>query len=208
MVPRALVEGVRNSSKSVYSSDSQLLLSKPSVSGAYLRSTQEKQLIGYQIYCFQYVATEIFLISVQLYYFQYSTWYVAADVFSFFGLSCAVSSTTTVCSRFVFFSCHRIISHDTIYVEQKESIGGHRFESVHPTDSVVFRTCQQVVSSLFRQSQSFFFDRFCVDRFYEQILSTRQGLQDNNPDPTVKDKIHCFWVILFNYYCSYRYGFK
>ena len=38
MVPRALFGGVRNTSKSVYSSDSQLLLSRPSGSGAYLRS--------------------------------------------------------------------------------------------------------------------------------------------------------------------------
>ena len=35
MVPRALFGGVWNTSKSVYSSGSQLLLSRPSVSGAY-----------------------------------------------------------------------------------------------------------------------------------------------------------------------------
>ena len=49
MVPRALFGGVRNTSKSVYSSDSQLLLSRPSVSGAYLRRTQEKQLPGTRV---------------------------------------------------------------------------------------------------------------------------------------------------------------
>ena len=37
MVPRALFGGVWNTSKSVYSSGSQLLLSRPSVSGAYLK---------------------------------------------------------------------------------------------------------------------------------------------------------------------------
>ena len=88
MVPRAVFGGVRNTSKSVYSSDSQLLLSRPSVSGAYLRSVQEKQLLGYQFYCFQYVAAVFFIYRYQLYYFQY----VAADVFSFFGHSCIVSS--------------------------------------------------------------------------------------------------------------------
>ena len=77
MVPRALFGGVRiKSQKSVYSSDSQLLLSRPSVSGAYLRSTQ-KQLLGYQVYCFQYVAAVAF----------------------FFFFSCTVSSK----SQFFFF---------------------------------------------------------------------------------------------------------
>ena len=88
-----------------------------------------------------------------------------------YGLSCSVSS------MFFFLSCHRIISHDRIYVEQKESIGGQILSnakticySVHATDSVVFRICQLVVSSLFGQSQSFIFDRFCrqilMNRFY------------------------------------------
>ena len=91
MVPRALLWGVRNTSRSVYSSDSQLLLSRRSVSGSYVRSTQEKQLLGYQFYCFQHAAGSscIFFISVSAVLFQY----VAADVFSVFGLSCtAVSS--------------------------------------------------------------------------------------------------------------------
>ena len=113
MAPCAVFGGVRNTSKSVYSSDSQLLLSRPSVSGAYLRSTQEKQLLGYQFYCFQYVAAVFFNIRYQLYYFQY----VAADVF-FFCHSCTVSSMQQV---FFFCSCHRTISHDRIYAEQKES---------------------------------------------------------------------------------------
>ena len=91
MAPCAFFGGVRNTSKSVYSSDSQLLLSRPSVGGAYLRSTQEKQLLGYQFYCFQYVAAVFFNIRYQLYYFQY----VAADVF-FFCHSCTVSSMQQV----------------------------------------------------------------------------------------------------------------
>ena len=62
IVPRALFGGVRNASKSVYSSDSQLLLSRPSVSGAYLRSTQEKQLLRYRFYCcFQCIAAVLFI---------------------------------------------------------------------------------------------------------------------------------------------------
>ena len=36
--------GVENTPKSVYSSDSQLLLSRPSVSGAYLRNTEESSI--------------------------------------------------------------------------------------------------------------------------------------------------------------------
>ena len=60
MVPRALFGSVENISKSVDSVDSQLLLSRPSVTGAYFRNTQEKQLLGYQLYCFQYVATAVF----------------------------------------------------------------------------------------------------------------------------------------------------
>ena len=65
MVPGVLfgASGIHQT-KSVYSSDSQLLLSRPSVSGAYLRSTQEKQLLGYQ--------------------------YVAAG-FSNIGISCTIS---------------------------------------------------------------------------------------------------------------------
>ena len=42
MVPRALFGGVWNTSKSVYSSGSQLLLSRPSVSGAYLKKYTRK----------------------------------------------------------------------------------------------------------------------------------------------------------------------
>ena len=38
LVPRALFGGIRNTSKSVYSSDSQLLLSRPSVSGTDLKN--------------------------------------------------------------------------------------------------------------------------------------------------------------------------
>ena len=48
-----------------------MMLSRPSVSGAYLRNTPEKQLLGYQLYGFQYVA---------------------AVVFFFIGISCTVSS--------------------------------------------------------------------------------------------------------------------
>ena len=42
MVPLALFRGVWNTSKSVYSSDSQLLLSRPSVNGAYLKKYTRK----------------------------------------------------------------------------------------------------------------------------------------------------------------------
>ena len=42
MVPRALFGGIWNTSKSVYSSGSQLLLSRPSVSGAYLKKYTRK----------------------------------------------------------------------------------------------------------------------------------------------------------------------
>ena len=42
MVPRALFGGVWNTSKSVYSSGSQLLLSRPSVSVAYLKKYTRK----------------------------------------------------------------------------------------------------------------------------------------------------------------------
>ena len=46
MVPRALFGGVWNTSKSVYSSGSQLLLSRPSVSGAYLKYTRKPTTRG------------------------------------------------------------------------------------------------------------------------------------------------------------------
>ena len=65
MVPRALFGGIRNTSKLVYSSDSQLLLSRPSVCGAYFKSTQEKYLPGYKFfYCFEYVAAVYFYIGI------------------------------------------------------------------------------------------------------------------------------------------------
>ena len=92
------------------------MLSRSSVSGAYLRSTQEKQLLGHQLYCFQYVAAVVFCFyRYQLYCFQY----VAADIFFFVSVVLFL-----VRSRCVFFSSHQFISHDGIYVEQKESIGG------------------------------------------------------------------------------------
>ena len=69
MVPHTLFGGVWNTSNS---SDSQLLLSRPSVSGAYLKEVHKKiNYSGYQLYCFQYVA---------------------AVVFFFIGFSCTVSS--------------------------------------------------------------------------------------------------------------------
>ena len=73
MIPRALFGGVENASKSVYSPGLELLLSRPSVGGAYFTSTQGKQLLGYQLkeqslYCFQYVAAVAgFVLSVSLY---------------------------------------------------------------------------------------------------------------------------------------------
>ena len=80
MVPRALFGGVRNTSKSVYSSDSQLLLSRPSVSGADLKnkysgisstvsSTYQLFLYRYQPYYFQYVAADDLIFWSQLYCF-------------------------------------------------------------------------------------------------------------------------------------------
>ena len=54
------------------------MLSRPWVRGAYFRTTQEKQLLGNQLYCFQYVAAVVLSfigIINQLYCFQY----VAAD---------------------------------------------------------------------------------------------------------------------------------
>ena len=58
MVPRVCCLGASgiHQTNSMYSSDSQLLLCRPSVSGAYLRSIQEKQLLGYQ-----YVAAVFFI---------------------------------------------------------------------------------------------------------------------------------------------------
>ena len=55
VVPRTLFGGVESTLESVYSSDSQLLLlSRLSVNGAYYgrHIQQEKQLLGYQLYCF------------------------------------------------------------------------------------------------------------------------------------------------------------
>ena len=67
MVPRTLFGGVWNTSKSVYSSDSQLLLSRPSVSGAYVKEVHKKiDYSGYQLYCFQYVAAVVFFLSVSV----------------------------------------------------------------------------------------------------------------------------------------------
>ena len=74
MVPRALFGGVWNTSKAVYSSGSQLLLSRPSVSGAYLKKYTRKSTtrgIGYTVS---------------------STYQVAAICLFFIGFSCTVSS--------------------------------------------------------------------------------------------------------------------
>ena len=92
MVPRALFGGVWNTSKSVYSSDSQLLLSRPSVSGAYLKEVHKK--INYSGY--QYTVSSQCVAAVCLFFNRFQSYcfqHVAADVFSFFGLSCTVSST-------------------------------------------------------------------------------------------------------------------
>ena len=91
MVPRALFGGVGiKSQRSVYSSDSQLLLSRPSVSGAYLRSTQ-KQLLGYQVYCFQYVAAVAFFFFIGI-----SCTVSSKSQFFCFFFTCTVSSTSQV----------------------------------------------------------------------------------------------------------------
>ena len=88
MVPRALFGGVRNT-KSVYSSDSPLLLSRPSVSGADLKNK-------YTSISSTVSSKQLFLYRYQPDYFQY----VAADDFYFFGHSCTVFSIKQV---FVFF---------------------------------------------------------------------------------------------------------
>ena len=56
--------------------------------------------------------------SKSVYCFQH----VAADVFSFFGLSCTLFPVRSRCVFFPSPSNHRIISHDRIYVEQNESM--------------------------------------------------------------------------------------
>ena len=117
MIPRALFGGVRNTSKSVYTSDSQLLLSRPSVSGAYLRSTQEKQLLGYQFYCFQYVAAAL-LFNMGI------TYTISSMLQLMFFIILVTVVLFPVLASVCFFSRHGIISHDRIYEEQKESIGG------------------------------------------------------------------------------------
>ena len=99
MAPRAMFGGVWNTSKSVYSSGSQLLLSRPSVSGAYLKKSQENQLLGVSVMLFLVPSSclSFFFYRFHLYCFQH----VAADVFSIFGLSCTVSSTWQVCVFFL-----------------------------------------------------------------------------------------------------------
>ena len=70
MVSRTLFGGVWDTSKSVYLSDSQMLLSRLSVSGAYLKGVHKKiNYSGYQLYCFQYVAAVFIylLVSVVLF---------------------------------------------------------------------------------------------------------------------------------------------
>ena len=68
MVPRALFGDVWNTSKSVYSSGSQLLLSRPSVSGAYLKKYTENQLLGVSVILFVFFFMNVFLsVSVVLF---------------------------------------------------------------------------------------------------------------------------------------------
>ena len=112
MVPRALFGGVWNTSKSVYSSGSQLLLSRPSVSGAYLKKYTRKSTT----WGISYTVSSTWQLFVFFFYrfHLYCLQHVAADVFSFL-----VSIILfPVRSRCVFFSCHRIISHDRVYVER------------------------------------------------------------------------------------------
>ena len=91
VVPRSLFGGVESTSKSVYSSDSQLLLSRPSVNDAYLRNKQ-----GFYRH--------------QLYYFHN----VAAAFFVLFSVSAVLF---LVRSRYGFF----FSPSNLFYVEQKES---------------------------------------------------------------------------------------
>ena len=95
----SLFGGVRNTSNSVYSSDSPLLLSRPSVSGAYLVHKKKNYLgISSVIILFPVRSNcYFFLYRYQLYCFQYVL--VAAHVFSFFDLSCTVSKATSYAVR-------------------------------------------------------------------------------------------------------------
>ena len=80
MVPRALFGGVWNTSKSMYSSGSQLLLSRPSVSGVYLKKYTKNQLLGVSVILFLVRSScSSFFYRFHLYCLQH----VAADVFSF-----------------------------------------------------------------------------------------------------------------------------
>ena len=87
MAPRALFGGVDNASQSVYSSDSKMLLSRPSVSGA--------------LYSFQYVAAVVFFNRYQLYCFQYTTY----DVFFLCQLYYLFLVIRPLSIFFFFFSC-------------------------------------------------------------------------------------------------------
>ena len=114
---------------------------------AYLRSTQEKQLLGYQFYCFQYVVAVFFQHRYQLYYFQY----VAADVFYFL----VTVVLFLVCSKCLFFflSSNHFAQQNLRRTERKYRWTDSKqfLESFHPTDSVVFRTYRPITELYFRQ---------------------------------------------------------
>ena len=94
MVPRALFGGIESTSKSMYSSDSQLLLSRPSVNGALWKHTRKiatrVPVILFPVYSIY------FILSVSVYCFQY----VAAVVFFFWYISVVLFLVQQVC---VFF---------------------------------------------------------------------------------------------------------
>ena len=121
----------RNTSKSVYSSDSQLLLSRPSVGGAYFKVHKKKQLRWASVYCFQHVVAVFFYISVSAVLFPVcSSWCL-----SFFGLSLTVPSMeqvffggndTTGCTQV-------ILRHNRVLVQNQGTVlkkSSHR--GVHP----------------------------------------------------------------------------
>ena len=115
-----VVWGRRENIKSVYLSDSQLLLSRPSVSGTYFENTQEKQLLGYQLYC---------TVSSS----------VRSRCVCFF---LAVESFRTTASIYVDDSMYLRRTERKYWWTDSLLL-----ESCSPTDYVVFRTCRLVVLS-------------------------------------------------------------
>ena len=165
MAPRAMFGGVWNTSKSVYSSGSQLLLSRPSVSGAYLKKSQENQLLGVSVMLFLVPSSclSFFFYRFHLYCFQH----VAADVFSIFGLSCTVSSTWQVC---VFFLA--IESFRTTEFGVRPTDSAHRQKKI--IAKTIIRICpfRQILSCSNLPTSSVELIWPITELYFRQILST------------------------------------